>query len=62
MTQFIPLETVVSRAPLAIRFLDLARGSAVTDGLVVTAWRVGEPGRTGAPSLVRGPDGGDAGG
>src|SRR4029079_10305955 len=33
--------SVVRRAPLGLRFLDLARGLAVTDGLSVVAYPVG---------------------
>lgn len=35
------LESVVRRAPLGLRFIDLARGVHVTDGLTVRAWPVG---------------------
>lgn len=44
MQRFFKLETVTRRAPLGLRFLDLARGVNVTDGLVVTAWRLGTSG------------------
>ena len=43
--RFVPLETVTRRAPLGLRFLDLARGVGVTDGLEVTARPVGAAGR-----------------
>ena len=36
-----PLETIVRRAPLGLRFQDLARGLDVTDGLAVSAWPIG---------------------
>lgn len=41
MTHVRRLETVVRRAPLGLRFIDLARGVHVTDGLTVAAWPVG---------------------
>jgi hypothetical protein len=42
--RFFKLETVIRRAPLGMRFLDLVRGVSVTDGLVVSAWRIGTSG------------------
>lgn len=39
--QFVPLETTLRRAPLGLRFVDLARSVDVTDGLAVRAWRLG---------------------
>jgi hypothetical protein len=39
--QFVPLETTIRRAPLGLRFVDLARSVDVTDGLTVRAWRLG---------------------
>lgn len=44
MQRFFKLERVTRRAPLGMRFLDLARGLIVNDGLVVTAWRIGTSG------------------
>ena len=44
MQRFFKLETVIRRAPLGMRFLDLVRGVSVTDGLVVSAWRIGTSG------------------
>jgi hypothetical protein len=41
MQRFVLLEKVTRRAPLGLRFLDLAREVSVTDGLVVTAWQTG---------------------
>jgi hypothetical protein len=41
MDRLLRLETIIRRAPLGIRLLDLARGTPVTDGMVVTAQRVG---------------------
>jgi hypothetical protein len=38
------LETTVYRAPLGLQFTDSATGTAVADGLVVTAWPAGDPG------------------
>jgi hypothetical protein len=40
MIQVTRLETIVRRAPLGLRFLDLARGVPVTDGVEVRAWPV----------------------
>jgi hypothetical protein len=37
------LESVVRRAPLGIRFYDLARGANVGGGLTVKAWPIGRP-------------------
>src|SRR3954447_20197525 len=45
---FVQLESVVRRTPLGLRFLDLARGLGVTEGLSVTAYPAGEPGLRGA--------------
>lgn len=39
--QFVTLETIIRRAPVALRFLDLVRGVTVSDGLTVTAQQVG---------------------
>jgi hypothetical protein len=44
MQRFFKLETVIRRAPLGMRFLDLVRGVSVTDGLVVSAWQIGTSG------------------
>ncbi|MCU0495299.1 MAG: hypothetical protein MUD01_27235 [Chloroflexaceae bacterium] len=41
--QFVQLETLIRRAPLGLRFLDLARGTPVTNGLKVAAWPIGAP-------------------
>lgn len=41
MQHFVLLEKITRRAPLGLRFLDLAREVPVTDGLVVTAWPTG---------------------
>ncbi len=38
---FLSLETVIRRAPLGLRFVDIAREAPVTGGLIVTAWPVG---------------------
>src|SRR5439155_6819906 len=50
------LESVLLRAPLGLRFLDLARGVAVTDGLIVTARPLDKVGATligvGMPTLA----------
>jgi hypothetical protein len=40
-TRFSRLETVIRRAPLGLRFLDLARAAPVADGLLVSARRLG---------------------
>jgi hypothetical protein len=40
MAQFVALETVTWRGPLGIRFLDLARGVPVSDGLEVRTWQL----------------------
>jgi hypothetical protein len=40
---FLQLETLIRRAPLGLRFLDLARGLPVSDGLSVAAWPIGAP-------------------
>lgn len=37
------LETLIRRAPLGMRFIDLARGVAVSDSLVVRAWPLTMP-------------------
>lgn len=50
MTVVKRLETVLRRAPLGLRFLDLARGAYVTDGLEVAAWLLVE-GKPGRPAL-----------
>lgn len=50
MIAFVPLETVIRRAPLGLRFLDLARGVTVSDGLVVEARQLG--GLTVNPSIA----------
>jgi hypothetical protein len=42
--RFFKLESVRRRAPLGLRFLDLARGVSVNDGLVVTARPLGASG------------------
>lgn len=39
--RFAKLETVLRRAPLGMRFLDLVRGVTVTDGLAVNVWHIG---------------------
>jgi hypothetical protein len=44
MRRFFKLDTVIRRAPLGLRFLDLVRAVSVNDGLVVTARRIGTPG------------------
>lgn len=44
MQRFVQLETVICKAPLGIRFLDLVSGTNVTDGLAVKAWQVGTSG------------------
>lgn len=40
MIQVTRLESIVRRAPLGLRFLDLTRGMPVTDGIEVRAWPV----------------------
>jgi len=40
---FMELEKLTRRAPLGMRFLDLARGLPVSDGLGVAAWPLGGP-------------------
>jgi hypothetical protein len=37
------LETLIRRAPLGIRFVDLARGGTVSDDLAVAAWPLAAP-------------------
>lgn len=44
MQRFVLLEKRTRRAPLGLRFLDLSRAIAVTDGLTVTAWHTGTSG------------------
>jgi hypothetical protein len=44
MQRFVQFETVICKAPLGMRFLDLVSGTNVTDGLVVKAWQVGTSG------------------
>jgi hypothetical protein len=41
MPQVIVLERTIWRAPLGLRFIDLARGTRVNDEMVVMAWPVG---------------------
>ncbi|MCS6844227.1 MAG: hypothetical protein NZ528_07890 [Caldilineales bacterium] len=50
------LETVLRRAPLGLRFVDLARAAYVTDGLEVAAWAMGggKPGRPAVRSPLSG--------
>lgn len=56
MQRFVQLETVLRRAPLGLRFRDLAHGAPVTDGLLVTARPLGAtgPGRTAVRSPISG--------
>ncbi len=51
-----PLESIVRRAPLGLRFQDLARGLDVTEGLAVSAWPIGSlpPGVTAERSPLSG--------
>ena len=44
MQRFVQLETVIRKAPLGMRFLDLVSGANVSDGLAVIAWRRGTSG------------------
>lgn len=44
MQRFFKLDTVIRRAPLGLRFLDLVRAVSVNDGLVVSARRFGTAG------------------
>ncbi|MFL5626851.1 MAG: hypothetical protein ACJ788_14805 [Ktedonobacteraceae bacterium] len=56
MQRFFQLETVIRRAPLGLRFLDLVRGVTVNDGLVVMAWALGtRAGARPAPTALRSP-------
>lgn len=41
MAQVKVLETSIQRAPLGLRFLDLVRSTAISDGLEVAAWPLG---------------------
>ncbi len=50
MARFVMLETVTRRAPLGVRFIDLARGVPVTDSMVVTARPLGDA--TGAVTMA----------
>ncbi len=56
MLRVVPLESILLRAPLGVRFIDLSRGVPVTDGLVVTARPleivVGEVVSVGRPMLA----------
>lgn len=57
MAQYlVKLETVSRRAPLGLRFIDMARGLLVGAGLAVSAWPLGAPGlaRQAASSPVSG--------
>lgn len=41
MAQFYALETVIRRAPLGLRFVDLVQAATVSDGLEVATWPAG---------------------
>jgi hypothetical protein len=44
MQRFFQLETVIRRAPLGMRFVDIIRDVTVSDTLLVQAWQKGTPG------------------
>jgi hypothetical protein len=41
MTTYLPLERIIRRGVLGLRFIDAATGAHVTDGLNVLAWQIG---------------------
>jgi hypothetical protein len=44
MQRFLQLETVIRRAPLGMRFVDIIRDVTVSDSLLVQAWQYGTTG------------------